>query len=80
MTLALDTFQVFPTSTLREPLTLRLSYNQDFLDVNDQPVLGASKNFYIEFDCSIASGVITVLTESIYTTLDANVQFPQSIN
>lgn len=80
MTLALDTFQVQPTSTLTEPLTLRLWYNNDFLDVNDIPILAGPKNFYIEFGCSLASGVITVTTEDIFTTLDANVQNPQSIN
>lgn len=80
MTLALDTFQVAPTSTLTEPLTLRLWYNQDFLDVDNVPVLAGPKNFYIEFDCSLSGGVITVTTENIYTTLDANVQNPQSIN
>lgn len=80
MTLALTTFQVQPTSTLTEPLTLRLWYNQDFLDVDNVPVKAGPKNFYIEFDCSIASGVITVNTQPIYTTLDANVQNPQSIN
>jgi hypothetical protein len=80
MTLALATFQVQPTSTLREPLTLRWTYNQDFLDVNNVPVLGASKNFYIEFDCSIASGVVTVNTEDVFTTLDSNIQTPQSVN
>lgn len=80
--LTLDAFQVYPTTPLVEPpaLTLRLSYNIDFLDVNNLPVLGASKNFYIEFPCSIAAGIITVAATDIFTTLDANVQNPQSIN
>lgn len=78
--LSLDTFQVQPTSTLREPLTLRWYYNSDFLDVNDESVKGASTNFYIEFQCSISAGIITIETEDVFTTLDANVQFPQSIN
>lgn len=80
MTLSLTAFQVQPTSTLTEPLTLRLWYNQDFIDVDNIPVLAGPKTFYIEFDCSIASSVITVPTKDIYTTLDANVQNPQSIN
>jgi len=80
--LTLDTFQAYPTSVLSEPpaLTLRLSYNSDFLDVNNNYVLGASKNFYIEFPCSVTANVITVAATDVFTTLDANVQNPQSIN
>ena len=80
--LTLDTFQTYPTSTLTDSpaLTLRLSYNADFLDVNNVYVLGASKNFYIEFPCSVTANVITVAATDVFTTLDANVQNPQSIN
>lgn len=80
--LTLDAFQVYPPTPITEPpaLTLRISYNQDFLDVNDLPVLGASKNFYVECPCSVSAGIITVGATDIFTTLDANVQNPQAIN
>jgi len=81
MSLTLDAFQVQPATVLSESpaLTLRITYNQDFLDVDNVPVLGASKNFYVECACSISGGVVTVAATTIFTTLDANVQNPQSI-
>lgn len=79
MTLALSTFQVQPTTSLTGTLTLRLWYSIPFLDVNDIPVLAGPKDFYVSFDCSIASGVITVSEGEIFSTLDANIQYPQSI-
>jgi len=81
MALTLSSFQVYPTTRLRDspPLTLRLWYSQEFLDVNGNTVLPGPTDFYISFDCSITSNVITVNAEDIFTTLDAQIATPQSI-
>ena len=78
--LSLDTFQVYPNTTYSaNNLTLRWWYNRDFLDVNDASVIGGSQNFFIEFACTITAGVITVASGNIFTTLDANVQNPTTV-
>lgn len=80
--LTLSEFQANPTTSLTDSpaLTLRLWYNTEFLDVNGNVVMSGPRDFYITFDCSITDNVITVAATDIYTTLDAEVQFPQAIN
>lgn len=82
--LTLASFQVQPTTSLTDSpaLTLRWWYNTQFLDVDDVTVMagGSTPNdFYLSFDCTVTNNVISVASGSIYTTLDANVQNPQSI-
>jgi hypothetical protein len=80
--LTLSTFQLNPQTTLRESgLEMRLWYNPGFLDVNDETVQAGngSTGFYIPFTCTVASSIVTVQGTDIFTTLDANVQSPQSI-
>jgi hypothetical protein len=80
--LTLASFQLFPQTTLRESgLHMRLWYNPGFLDVDDLTVLrgNGSTGFYIPFDCSITDSIVLVEAKDIFTTLDANVQNPQSI-
>lgn len=82
--LSLDNFQLNPQTTLSATgLQMRLWYLQTFIDVNGETVLVNTSSGkigpYIPFDCTITSGIVSVLAENIFTTIDANVQNPQSI-
>lgn len=81
--ITITSFTVQPTTSITgNSCVLRLWYNYSFLDSSGQYVQGgtATTGNQIRVDCTIASGVITVPSFSLYSTLDSQVPYPQSIN
>lgn len=83
--ITISSFTVQPTFTLPASVTslvLRLWYNESFLDSDDQFVNWgtATTGFQKRVTCTISGGVITVPAFTLWSTVDAQVSFPQSIN
>lgn len=82
MLITLNSFTI-PAQNLPDgDLEVRLWYNQGFIDSEGQAVQSgtATTGTQIRASATVSSGVITVENIPIYTTLDAQVPFPQSIN
>lgn len=80
----ISAFQFFPAATSgysTTATTIRVWYSQSFLDSNGVAVQAGNgtTGFYLEADCTFASGVVTVPSLTIKATLDAENPNPSGI-
>ena len=83
MIVTIGTFTCQPsTSITGSSCVLRLWYNQSYLDSTGQLVQSgtATTGNQYRVTCTISGGIITVPPLTLYSTLDAQVPYPQSIN